>query len=198
MPRSTNLHHKSAPNLPHVSFHPRWHTSTCLGLRLALCVSAPLSHTALPAPRSSCSQEQQLSKRNPSAAQGAPGPSPHHTPCLELLAPQAVPCVALACWRRTASYVSTCPLNSISSSRSSQQVDARTTICDARPPRDYGLNGSWLGDPIGRQGLVLLVARIGDHGRNRRRSAAAESFGLLRQLVCLPASPASSLAYYLV
>ena len=31
------------------------------------------------------------------AAQGAPDPSLHHTPRLELLAPQAVPCVALAC-----------------------------------------------------------------------------------------------------
>ena len=100
---------------------------------------------------------------------------------------------------RTASYVSTSPLHSIFSSRRSQQVDARTTICNARPPRDYALNSPWLGDPIGRQGLVLLVARIGDHGRNRRRSAAAESFGLLRQLVCLPASPAfCSLACYLV
>ena len=85
-------------------------------------------------------------------------------------------------------------------SQSVLQVDARTAICHARPPCDYALHSPWLGDPIGRQDLVLLVARIGDHGRNRRRarSAAADSFGLLRQLVCLPASPASSLACYLV
>ena len=91
--------------------------------------SPPLSQPSpLHAPRA------RRSKNFPNAThrstKGAPGPSPHHTPRLELFAPQAVPRVALA---RTASYISTSPLHSISSSRSSQQVDARTTICDARP-----------------------------------------------------------------
>ena len=194
----------------YVSFQEVARIHTLSG-RFALCVSAPLSHS-LPRSTLLVLAGALTSKLNSSAAQGAPPIATPHaspTPRLELLAPQAVPRFALACpaRARTTSYVSTSPDQQpsvpyisaalyIFDAQSSQQVDARTTICDALPPRDYALNSPWLGDPIGRQGLVPLVARIGNHGRSRRRSAAAESFGLLRQLVCLPASPASSLAYY--
>ena len=39
--------------------------------------------------------------------------------------------------------------------------DARTTVCDARPPRDDALHIQRLGAPTGRQGA--LGARLGDH-----------------------------------
>ena len=70
------------------------------------------------------------------------------------------------------------------------QTDARTTICDTRPPRDYALHIQRLGPRSGRQGARLVAARgarLGDHGRSRRRArSAAAGVGLLRQLVCLP------------
>ena len=81
------------------------------------------------------------------------------------------------------------------------QVDARTPICDARPPRDDTLHSQRLGAPIGpRHGvpvrLAPLAARIGDHGRSRQRArSAAAGFGLQRGLVCQATPPAFSLAY---
>ena len=42
--------------------------------------------------------------------------------------------------------------------------DARTTTCDARPPRDHALHSPWLDGPIGRQ--VVTLAQVGDHGQN--------------------------------
>ena len=69
------------------------------------------------------------------------------------------------------------------------QVDARTPICDARPPRDDTLHSQRLGAPIGpRHGVRLapLAARIGDHGRSRQRArSAAAGFELRPQLVCV-------------
>ena len=79
----------------------------------------------------------------------------------------------------TASYPTAAPLTI--------QTDARTTICDARPPRDDALHVQRLGARTGRQGARLVAARGARHGRSRRRArSAAAGFGLLRQLVCLP------------
>ena len=77
-------------------------------------------------------------------------------------------------------------------SKHSTQVDARTTICDARPPRDDALHSPRLGAPIGRQGArrVPLVAQVRDHGRSRRRTrSAAAGYELQWRLVCLRAPP---------
>ena len=54
-----------------------------------------------------------------------------------------------------------------------RQVDARTTICDACPPRDGALRSRWLGAALGQEDLVPLVERVGDHGRSRRRTRSA-------------------------
>ena len=74
----------------------------------------------------------------------------------------------------------------------------RTTTFDDRPPRDDALRSPRLGALTRRQGarLVPLGARIGDHGRSRRRtrSAAARSFELRWQLVCPPAPPVLALS----
>ena len=62
----------------------------------------------------------------------------------------------------------------IASSSSVRQVDhARTTVCDACPPRDDALRSRWLGAALGQQDLVPLVERVGDHGRSRRRTRSA-------------------------
>jgi len=112
--------------------------------------------------------------------------------------PQEIRAAMFGCaFSRSRSFVVWCAIIT----KHSTQVDARTTICDARPPRDDALHSPRLGAPIGRQGarLVPLVARVGDHGRSRRRkrSAAAQksdmdSFELRRRLVCPPSSPACS------
>ena len=62
------------------------------------------------------------------------------------------------------------------------QTDARTTVCDARPPRDDALHIQRLGARTGRQGARLVAAlgaRLGDHERSRRRTrSAAAGVGL--------------------
>ena len=79
------------------------------------------------------------------------------------------------------------------STSSQTPLQPRTTTFDDRPPRDDALRSPRLGALTRRQGarLVPLGARIGDHGRSRRRtrSAAARSFELRWQLVCPPAPP---------
>ena len=57
------------------------------------------------------------------------------------------------------------------------------------PTRDNALHDQRLGATIGGQGVrpAALAARLGDHGRSRRRArSAAAGFGLFWQLVCLP------------
>ena len=112
-------------------------------------------------------QESHFSDAKLTKVNTAPGPLPHSTPTTPRSA--------------TASYPSCTTHHS---------TDARTTIRDAHPPRDDALHIQRLGPRTGRQGARLVAARgarLGDHGRSRRRArSAAAGFGLLRQLVCLP------------
>ena len=98
VPRSTNLHHKSAPNLLHVSLHPRWQISTLPRAALSpLRFSAPLSHSP---PRSTILVLAGTTtfQTQPFRSTRCPRPiaTPHALP-RAVSTPQAVPCVALAC-----------------------------------------------------------------------------------------------------
>ena len=79
--------------------------------------------------------------------------------------PAPVPAPACTC-ARACPCAEAPPLHAPIHVVTSMQVDARTPICDARPPRDDALQSQRLGVPIGRHGarLAPLVARIGDHG----------------------------------
>ena len=160
---------------------------------------APGERSVLPhplmLPQKATSQTLNYQGRRPGLRHNMTAPCSHPArcpscPCLHLR-PRACSCARACTCARTCPCASAphAPMHVVTS----MQVDARTPIRDAPPPRDDALQSQRLGAPIGWRGTQLapLVARIGDHDRSRRRSrSAAAGFELQRRLVCLPAPPA--------
>ena len=118
MPRSTNLHHKSAPNLPHVSFQSEVaHIHTSLAALSPLRFNPPLSHAHSP-PRSTLLVLAGTITFQTQLTQHKVPPAHRHTTRLASSCShrKLSPVLPLRAARaRTASYVSTSPLHSKSS-----------------------------------------------------------------------------------